>query len=448
LRLKIPIALTIAGSDSISGAGVEADLKTFTSLGVYGVVALTGVTAQNTTGVKRIYDLPPDIVVDQVMAIWEDTGIDAGKTGMLRTSGIVEAVANTVEKLGFPLIVDPVIYAKDGTPLLKQDAIEVFKEKLIPLAKVVTPNRFEAEILTGIQIKNIEDARKAAKILVDDMGAEAAIVKGGHLEAGDIVVDILYYNNSFHEFKSRRLTNICTHGAGCVYSAAITAYIAKGYGLLESVKSAKEYMDYVLEHSVKIGRGYCPVNSTSKLLVEAEKYNVLDNLIKAYSILVESNRKIREYAINGRIWYTMTIDPLLIRRIDEVAVASIDFNNRDQGLLKIDFGTPVELAVLTCSFTFLNPVIRSIGVIKHSEDTSWNTDLDVMDLSMIKHGSNTCNLLDLSNNTGGEKGIVLDENKLYIIDLGFNHGVKAIVVTGRDAVDVAHKIARLVDRDS
>ncbi|HID40729.1 MAG TPA: bifunctional hydroxymethylpyrimidine kinase/phosphomethylpyrimidine kinase, partial [Pyrodictium sp.] len=193
---RIAVALTIARSDSGGGAGIEADLKTFAALGVHGVVAITSVTAQNTLGVYAVQDIPPKIVAKQIEAVAEDMGVDAAKTGMLSSSEIIVAVASTLRRYDFPLVIDPVMVAKSGAPLLRPDAVETLVKELIPRATLVTPNKMEAEKLAGIMIKSLDDARRAARRIVEEYGAEAAIVKGGHLD-GDESVDVLYYRGRY-----------------------------------------------------------------------------------------------------------------------------------------------------------------------------------------------------------------------------------------------------------
>lgn len=269
---RIPRALTIAGVDSGGGAGVAADLKTFAALQVHGMLAVTSVTAQNTLGVHGIHDVPPQMVELQIDVVAEDIGVDAAKTGMLSNPGIVRAVARAVRRHGFPLVVDPVIFAKSGDRLLTEDAVEVLAKELLPLAKVVTPNKFEAERLSGISIRSLEDAERAAKIIAG-LGPEVAVVKGGHL-AGDRSVDVVYSREGLRRLEAMRVEG-CTHGTGCSFSAAIAAYIARGEGLLEAVRKAKEFVTLAIERSYRVGKGHCPVNPTAFLEVDAERYRAI-----------------------------------------------------------------------------------------------------------------------------------------------------------------------------
>lgn len=252
-------ALTIAGSDSGGGAGIQADLKTFGALGVFGTSAITAVTAQNTVAVTRIQEIDPEIVAAQIDAVVEDIGIDAAKTGMLASTRILEAVAAALRRHRVPnLVVDPVMVSKSGARLLKEDAIEALKSKLLPLAEVVTPNIPEAEVLSGHKIADVEAMRDAARRIFS-LGAKRVVIKGGHAE-GPNVVDLYYDGDRFEEFKAERVPTRNTHGTGCTYSAAIAAYLAHGLPPLDAVARAKEFLTAALRSAPAIGKGIGPVD--------------------------------------------------------------------------------------------------------------------------------------------------------------------------------------------
>lgn len=285
-----PRALTIAGSDSGGGAGIQADLKTFLAHGVYGMSAITSITAQNTKEVRGIHDIPPEIVVKQIEAVVEDIGVDAAKTGMLSSKEIIEAVGSTLAKYDFPLVVDPVMVAKSGARLLREDAIDSLKKKIIPRADVVTPNKMEAEVLSGIQIKSLEDAKKAAKIILKELSPKAVIVKGGHFEFNR-AVDVLLFNDEFYTFSGEWIEDGCTHGTGCSFSAAITANLAWKNDIVTSVKKAKEFMSQSISNGIKVGKGHCPVNPSSWIEIPAERYRILSELNEAARILTENSNE-------------------------------------------------------------------------------------------------------------------------------------------------------------
>ncbi|HZS02303.1 MAG TPA: bifunctional hydroxymethylpyrimidine kinase/phosphomethylpyrimidine kinase [Chloroflexota bacterium] len=251
-------ALTIAGSDSGGGAGIQADLKTFSALGVYGMSVLTAITAQNTLGVRAVYELPPEIVAAQIDAVIEDLGADAVKTGMLSSSALIGVVAERVRALSLrTLVVDPVMVAKSGDALLQPEAVAALRDELLPLALVVTPNRPEAEVLTGRPVRTLDEARDAARALVD-LGARHAVVKGGHAEGP--AVDVLFDGQSFEEFSAPRLDSRHTHGTGCTFASAIAAELAKGASVAAAVGNAKAYLTEALRRAPGLGHGHGPVH--------------------------------------------------------------------------------------------------------------------------------------------------------------------------------------------
>ncbi len=252
-------ALTIAGSDSGGGAGIQADLKTFSAFGVYGMSAITSLTAQNTVGVYAIYDSPGSFVYNQIKFIAEDIGIDAAKTGMLSNEDIIINVSRAIRDFKIQkFVVDPVMVAKSGDKLLKDSAIEALIKEIIPLALVITPNVNEAEVIAGIEIKTIEDMKSCAKV-ISNLGAKCVVIKGGHIPFGNEVVDIIYYDNNFIELTYPFVNSKNTHGTGCTFSAAITANLAKGKDVIKSIRIARAYIQYAIENGLDIGEGHGPV---------------------------------------------------------------------------------------------------------------------------------------------------------------------------------------------
>ena len=254
----LPVALTIAGSDSGGGAGIQADLKTFAVLGVHGTSALTAITAQNTRGVTDILELPASLVREQIDAVVEDMGVDAAKTGMLSSAAIIEVVADAIARHGLgKLVVDPVMVAKGGAKLLRDDAVAALRARLVPLAAVLTPNLPEAGVLLGRRVASVAERAHAARDLVA-MGARAAVVKGGHAD-GD-VTDVFFDGSRLVELEAERIETSNTHGSGCVFSAAITAAMARGAEPLEAVREAKSFVTRAIARSLEIGHGHGPVN--------------------------------------------------------------------------------------------------------------------------------------------------------------------------------------------
>jgi hydroxymethylpyrimidine/phosphomethylpyrimidine kinase len=251
-------ALTIAGSDSGGGAGIQADLKTFAAHGVYGLSAITAITAQNTLGVMAVHTVPSDVVIAQIEAVADDIGVDAVKTGMLATAAIVEAVVATIREINLPnVVVDPVMIAKGGSTLLDPDAVDAMKTELLPRARVITPNAAEAEALLGREVRNLDQARDAARRLVD-LGPAAAIVKGGHLEGAESI-DVLFDGRDVVELRAPRISTVHTHGTGCTFAAAVTAHLALGATLDDAARRAKTYVTEAIRRAPGLGRGHGPL---------------------------------------------------------------------------------------------------------------------------------------------------------------------------------------------
>ncbi len=257
--MTMPVALTIAGSDSGAGAGIQADLKTFAALGVYGLTVITAVTAQNTVGVRAVQEIDPSVIEGQLDAVAEDFSIGGLKTGMLSSATIIEVVAQGIRRheLG-PLVVDPVMVAKSGDRLLRDDAVEALRRTLLPLARIVTPNIPEAEVLAGRAIRTRDDRLAAASAILE-LGARAVVIKGGHSD-DDPIVDLLIDQTAVHEYRARRIATTSTHGTGCTFSAAITAALAQGQDLPAAVAQAREYVSRALSAAPGLGHGHGPMN--------------------------------------------------------------------------------------------------------------------------------------------------------------------------------------------
>jgi hydroxymethylpyrimidine/phosphomethylpyrimidine kinase len=264
----LKVALTIAGSDSSGGAGIQADLKTFQALGVYGMSAITAVTVQNTQKVYAIQQIDPQIVYDQIMCLFEDIAIDAVKIGMVSSVELIHVIAQALRKVQRPpVVLDPVMISKSGYPLLKQEARQALVAELFPLAEVVTPNIHEAETLVGNAITNPDQMAKAAEKIIQ-LGAAKVVVKGGHLP-GDQATDILYDGQSFQHLVTPRLNTPNTHGTGCTFSAAIAAYLAKGAGFFDAVQQAKHYITGAIANALNIGKGHGPTHHFYDLYARA-----------------------------------------------------------------------------------------------------------------------------------------------------------------------------------
>jgi len=257
---KVPVALTIAGSDSGGGAGIQADLKTFSALGVYGASAITAVTSQDTLRVYGVVELEPAFVASQIDAVIGDIGADAVKTGMLASAPIIEAVADRLRHWDVTtLVVDPVMVAKGGDKLLRDDAVTALKERLLPLALVVTPNIPEAEVLVGRSLRGWDEIKEAARE-IHAMGVANVVIKGGHMEDDIRATDLLFDGNGFRDYSTGRVDTKSTHGTGCTFASAVAATLAKGESVPLSVASAKAYVTKALQSSYELGHGHGPVN--------------------------------------------------------------------------------------------------------------------------------------------------------------------------------------------
>lgn len=250
--------LIIAGSDSGGGAGVQADVKTVTALGAYAATAITAITVQSTLGVQAVHPLPVELVAAQARAVLDDIGADVIKTGMLGSAAMVAAVADLVVAAGRPAVVDPVMLAKDGSPLLDADAVAVLRERLLPLATLLTPNAPEAAALTGLQVATTADLQRAGERLLS-LGARAVLMKGGHV-AGDRVVDLLMSGDGVTRFESGRIASRNTHGTGCTLASGVAAGLSQGLGLQRAVERARDYLLEAIRRAPHFGAGHGPVD--------------------------------------------------------------------------------------------------------------------------------------------------------------------------------------------
>jgi hydroxymethylpyrimidine/phosphomethylpyrimidine kinase len=252
--------LIVAGSDSGGGAGIQADIKTVTALGGFAMTAVTAVTVQNTLGVTNVHAIPPKIVGAQIEAVMTDLGADAIKVGMLGSVEIVALVAQSLDEFArdVPAVIDPVMVAKGGARLLAADAVNAVRELMVRRAAIVTPNAPEAEALTGVEVRDLDGQMNAAEILVEQLGAYSALVKGGHI-AGDVVRDILLTREGYRVFESPRIETRATHGTGCTLASAIAAYMAQGVSIEPAVEKARDYLMEAIRRAPGFGQGHGPL---------------------------------------------------------------------------------------------------------------------------------------------------------------------------------------------
>ncbi|MCS7116151.1 MAG: bifunctional hydroxymethylpyrimidine kinase/phosphomethylpyrimidine kinase [Nitrososphaerota archaeon] len=366
MNIKPIRALTIAGSDSGGGAGIQADLKTFAAFGVHGMSVITAITAQNTVSVSAIHDVPLDIIKAQIEAVVEDIGVDIVKTGMLHTKDVINLVADEVMEYRLPIVVDPVMVAKSGARLLREDAVNTLIERLLPLAIVVTPNRMEAEILANMNIGNLHDAEVAARRIAE-LGPQAVVVKGGHLSTEDKVVDTLYYKGEVKRYVGDRLDADTTHGTGCCFASAIAALLAKGFGVEEAVKIAKDFVYTSIKFGFHVGRGKGPVNPMAKLINDSEKYFVIKSIKEAIRVL-EAHPEVKRLIPESQSNLVFALP--YASSVEDVAAVPGRIVKWDGGVkasMPPEFGASSHVAKTVLTAMKHNPSIRAGMNIKYSE---------------------------------------------------------------------------------
>jgi len=441
-------ALTIAGSDSGGGAGIQADLKTFAAFGVHGMSAITSVTAQNTKEVTKIMDVSPEVIRAQIRAVADDIGIDATKTGMLHTIPIINAVASELKRFEFPLVVDPVMIAKSGSSLLLPEAKSALISKVIPLAAVVTPNIPEAEFLSGFKIRNLDDAEKAGKKILM-MGAGAVIVKGGHMRVGNRSVDTLVMKNKTLRVEAQWIESKTTHGTGCCFSAAITANLAMGKTVEESFGIAKRFVTRSIELGVQIGRGYGPVNPTGQVYSDAQKMQVLESIQQAVGI-IEANTKFANLIPESQSNIAMAVpDAKTIEDVAAIPGRIVKIGDGVHASARAAFGASSHVARMVLVAMKYDAVMRSAMNVKYDEGIIKiaKQKFSVSSYDRSKEPKKVKAKEGRSTSWGAEEAI---KKAGKVPDIIYHEGdwgkEPMIVVLGRDAEEVARKATFLADR--
>jgi len=441
-----PRALSIAGSDSSAGAGIQADLKTFSSLGVYGLTVITCVTAQNTMGVYKVIPLPSKLIEAQYKAVFEDIGFDSVKTGLLPSKPIVDRVVKLLDKAGKPIVVDPVYMAGTGFKLASEDAYKTIIEKLIPIATVVTPNISEASKIAGFKIESISDAEKAAR-LIASYGPKAVVVKGGHLKGEPI--DVVFCDGEMIRLAGSRVEGLF-HGAGCCFSAAIAAWLAKGQTIQEAIKKAKDFVEKAIAHHHSIGLGVKPVNPTASLYMEAEKWNVILNVKSAVKLL-EENPKVSELIPETSSNLVMALS--YARDLSEVAGIPgriVKVQDKVKAVMEPNYGVSRHVAATVLTAMKFDPSVRAgmnIKMDKHILEacrklgfkiSSYDRRLEPMDIKSRE---------GMSTSWGAEQAIKALDG--MVPDIIYHEGdwgkEPMITVLGIDALDVASKVIKIAE---
>ncbi len=365
--MKTHRVLTIAGSDSGGGAGIQADIKTITVLGGFGMSVITALTAQNTTGVQGIHEVPLDFIAGQFDSVLGDIGADAAKTGMLASSGILSLVAAKIKEYRIDrLVVDPVMIAKGGSKLLSDDARETMLRELIPLALVVTPNIPEAEALSGMSsIESVEEMMRAAEIIHRN-GARNVVVKGGHLN-GD-AIDILYDGREFRQFATPRIDTADTHGTGCTFSAALATGLAQGLSVVNAVAQAKDYVTTAIRFSLRLGSGHGPTNHGAQIVRERERLECLAELEAAYRRLHGERCGNLIPEVQSNIGYALSLS----FREDDIAAFPGRLIRVDDQVMRVRdaaFGASYNIARVILSAMQCDPSCRAAMNIRYSGET-------------------------------------------------------------------------------
>jgi len=357
--------LTIAGSDSGGGAGIQADLKAITVLGGYGMSVITALTAQNTIGVQGVHPVPIPFIEQQLESVLSDIGADAAKTGMLANPGIVRGVAAGIRKYGVqPLVVDPVMVATSGDSLLSEDAVETLKQELLPLAHLVTPNLSEAGLLCGFPVTNITEMEASAR-QIHAMGSRNVLIKGGHME-GEIV-DLLFDGQSFQSFKAGRIDRPTTHGTGCTLSAALATFLAQGLSVFAAVGEARQFITRAISMGLEIGSGQGPTNPYAHIFILKEREIILEKLGKALDLLaghplgflIPEVRSNFVYALPGALDYQEVAGvPGRISQVGDQLLIS----------MKPSFGATRHIARVVLAAMHYDPEFRSAMNIRYNGD--------------------------------------------------------------------------------
>jgi hydroxymethylpyrimidine/phosphomethylpyrimidine kinase len=352
----VPRVLTVAGSDSGGGAGIQADLKTIALLGGFGMSAVTALTAQNTLGVKGIHEVPADFVGQQMEAVISDIGVDAMKTGMLSNSAVVRAVCQKVRKYRISkIVVDPVMVAKNGARLLSPEAEEILRKELLPLAQVITPNLPESEALTRCKIRGLKGMREAAA-QIHKMGARNVLVKGGHLSGEP--VDVFFDGQKFYDLRGVRIPTPHTHGTGCTISAAIAVELAKESSALEAVEKAKAFVTSAIQFSFPLGHGQGPVNPYASVARDIEQYRIVQRLKEAFQNL--QGRKVGELfpEVQSNLGYALPY----ARGVEDVAAFPGKIVRVGKEIFKVadpEFGASQHIARIILTAMAHDPEMRS-----------------------------------------------------------------------------------------
>jgi hydroxymethylpyrimidine kinase/phosphomethylpyrimidine kinase len=360
------VALSIAGSDSGAGAGIQADLKTFSALGVYGCTAITAITAQNTREVTSIFGLPDDIIRKQIRSIMSDIPPDAIKIGMVHSKEIIQSIYDSLMHTKIPIVLDPIFAAGSGSKLLLDNAFESFVSELVPIATLITPNLMEAEKLAGVKIKSEGDAIEAAR-KIKKLGVENVIIKGGHSNTNNVIDILLHRNKRVYKLANTRIAVKESHGSGCNFSASITALLARGFQIVDACKIANQYVHKSIGNALKLGKGLVVTNPISDLYVDACRYHVLKELQQA-TIEIEAMNGIAELLpeTQSNIAYALP-DAVDTSQIAGVKGRIVRIGKIARPVSNIEFGASRHVASAVLAYMTINRSMRCAMNIRYDK---------------------------------------------------------------------------------
>ncbi|MDQ3984549.1 MAG: bifunctional hydroxymethylpyrimidine kinase/phosphomethylpyrimidine kinase [Thermoproteota archaeon] len=360
------VALSIAGSDSGAGAGIQADLKTFSALGVYGCTAITAITAQNTREVTSIFGLPDDIIREQIRSIMSDIPPDAIKIGMVHRKEIIQSIYDSLMHTKIPIVLDPIFAAGSGSKLLLDNAFESFVSELVPIATLITPNLMEAEKLAGVKIKSEGDAIEAAR-KIKKLGVENVIIKGGHSNTNNVIDILLHRNKRVYKLANTRIAVKESHGSGCNFSASITALLARGFQIVDACKIANQYVHKSIGNALKLGKGLVVTNPISDLYVDACRYHVLKELQQA-TIEIEAMNGIAELLpeTQSNIAYALP-DAVDTSQIAGVKGRIVRIGKIARPVSNIEFGASRHVASAVLAYMTINHSMRCAMNIRYDK---------------------------------------------------------------------------------
>lgn len=439
--------LTIAGSDSGGGAGIQADLKAITLLGGYGMSVVTALTAQNTLGVQAIHEVPAPFVETQIDSVLSDIGADAIKTGMLANAEIVEVVAKKIKQYRVKkVVVDPVMVAKSGDSLLRKDAQDALIKRLIPLSMVVTPNLMEASVLTRLKVRSVEEMKKAAHRIYE-LGSKHVVVKGGHLKGK--AIDLLYDGEKYDEIEGPRIETKNTHGTGCTFASAIATLLARGDTVSEAVKKAKIFITMAIQSSLTLGKGTGPTNPSAHVLREMERYRAVQELKRAIDVLKEEKMGYLIPEVSSNLGYALPN----AEGIEDVAAFPgriIRYKDSVATLSDPEFGASQHIANIILTVMKFDPEYCSAMNIRYSKE-------NVAQLKrkgfLVGHFDRRFEPKSVKQKEGSslEWGVGEALRKLrrvpdFIYDQGDVGKEPMIRVLGRDPMEVVNKILKALNR--